>query len=115
VGKNEFNKLGNILTVLLLHLLKWDFQPLRRSDNLQAAIGEQRHHVASALIDNPSLESKIDQLMREAYQAARERAGSEPDFPSDRLPETIPYDWKAITELEINLERGCELDQAIHL
>ena len=48
------------LTVLLLHCLKWRFQPNLRGRSSSLTIKEQRKEVLDHLADNPSLQSKAD-------------------------------------------------------
>src|SRR5262245_45371071 len=45
VGNEQYDKLESALRVILLHLLKWDHQPERRSRSWWASIKVQRNHV----------------------------------------------------------------------
>lgn len=88
MGRGEKRELVNRLTVLLLHLLKWHFQPGFRSPSWSSSIREQRIRLRSHLVDNPSLKAKLDNAFAEAYElavigAARETGLSESDFPKD--------------------------------
>src|SRR5437588_11429948 len=42
LGREQFSKLESALRVLLLHILKWDHQPLRRSRGWVLSMKEQR-------------------------------------------------------------------------
>src|SRR5882724_8550963 len=55
VGSEIYQRLESALTVLLLHMLKWDFQPERRSRGWEATIREQRRRVEKLIRQNPSL------------------------------------------------------------
>src|ERR1700676_1028911 len=55
MGKTEKRELVSRLTVLLLHLLKWRFQPELRGTSWRLSVEEQWLQVASHLADNPSL------------------------------------------------------------
>src|SRR5271165_7152270 len=57
MGRAEKRELVNRLTILLLHLLKWHFQPGFRSPSWSSSIREQRIRLRSHLKDNPSLKS----------------------------------------------------------
>ena len=57
MGRSEQQQLGNRLIVLLLYLLKWQFQPNFRGNSWRLSIKEQRVKVARHLRKNPSLES----------------------------------------------------------
>ena len=54
MGKTEKRELVSRLTVLLLHLLKWRFQPELRSTSWRLSVEERRLQVASHLEDNPA-------------------------------------------------------------
>ncbi len=88
MGRTEKRELVNRLTVLLLHLLKWRFQPRRRSASWEASIKIQRLKLADHLKDNPSLRSKLPESIGAAYElavveAAAETGLAESDFPAD--------------------------------
>src|SRR5436309_11965962 len=53
LGREQFNKLESALRVLMLHMLKWDYQPERRGRSWWATINEQRLRLANILDDNP--------------------------------------------------------------
>jgi hypothetical protein len=55
MGKSEKRELASRLTVLLLHLLKWRFQPGLPGKSWRAAIRIQRRDLTVHLADNPSL------------------------------------------------------------
>ena len=86
MGRTERRELVNRFAILLLHLLKWRFQPGFRSPSWGSTIREQRIRWRSHLKDNPSLKAKVDESLAEAYElavigAARETGLSESDFP----------------------------------
>src|SRR5437762_1300284 len=53
LGREQFNKLESALRVLMTHMLKWDYQPDRRSRSWWASISEQRLKLGDVLGDNP--------------------------------------------------------------
>jgi len=59
VGKSEQRELMSRMAVLLMHLLKWHYQPSRRSSSWQRTIREQRKLVNSRLRDTPSLKPRL--------------------------------------------------------
>jgi len=86
MGARERRELTNRLVVLLVHLLKWRYQPERRGNSWRLTIEVQRMDVAGLLEDNPSLKSVIDACFYKAYKkaillAARETGFSKPTFP----------------------------------
>src|SRR3954471_14842483 len=65
VGNEQYEKLESAIRVVLLHLLKWDHQPERRSRSWVGSIIEQRRRVARILKKNPSLKSHIAEAILE--------------------------------------------------
>lgn len=96
VGRNEYDKLESALRVLLMHMLKWDHQPERRTRSWENTIREQRKQVEEQLHDNPSLKSRIDNATERAYWRARLRASTETDIDVERFPDRCPYEWDVI-------------------
>ncbi len=59
LGKQEYRELVSRLTVLVGHLLKWEYQPDKRSRSWFLTIREQRRGIRRHLEGNPSLKSRI--------------------------------------------------------
>ena len=55
VAKSEHRELANRLTVLLCHLLKWQFQPTHRSHSWQRTVRDQRAAIERRLAKMPTL------------------------------------------------------------
>ena len=91
MGRGERRELVNRLAVLLLHLLKWQFQPGFRSPSWSAAIREQRIRLRNHLKDNPSLKSRLDDSLAAAYELAVIGAARETGLPESALPKSAPY------------------------
>jgi ribosomal protein L29 len=92
LGKSQAQELRSRYAVLLAHLLKWRFQPERRSNSWDATIRTQRRLIAAHLEDNPGLKSRMEALYGQAYVEARGWAASETDLPLPTFPETTPFD-----------------------
>lgn len=102
VGKSEQRELASRVSVLLAHLLKWQFQPARRSRSWGATIRVQRDGLARRLQRTPSLRRSLDDpgWWRDAWgdplASAIEETGLS-DFP-DQCPwsiaEILDQDWK---------------------
>ncbi len=54
MGKSEKRELSNRLTVLLMHLLKWQYQSVKRSTSWRNTIAVQRIDIRELLEDSPS-------------------------------------------------------------
>jgi hypothetical protein len=86
MGKSERRALISQLARLLMHLLKWDHQPERRSRSWRLTIQDAQTKVHRMLKDNPSLKASLPELMNEAYDDARRAAAIE----TDREPQEFP-------------------------
>ena len=70
MGRTEKRELVSRLAVLLLHLLKWKFQPAKRGASWEASIRVQRNRLADHLDDNPSLRPLLAKALSAAYRDA---------------------------------------------
>jgi hypothetical protein len=96
MGKTEKRELVSRLTVLLLHLLKWQFQPPRRGSSWEATITVQRDDLADHLRDNPSLKAAISAAITDAYRKAAILATGETDLPRVTFPAECPWSFDQI-------------------
>jgi hypothetical protein len=93
MGKTEKRELVSRLTVLLLHLLKWERQPTGRSNSWRLSIANARDEIADLLDDNPSLKPIIDDVMTSAYRYARRKAAIETDMSEEAFPARCPWSF----------------------
>ena len=91
LGKSQKSELVSRLTVLLLHLLKWQFQPRLRGTSWELSIKEQRRKVVRHLGENPSLKAKLPEIIEEAYESALFDAQRETGLPERAFPQVCPY------------------------
>jgi hypothetical protein len=98
VGNEQYDKLESAVRVLLIHMLKWDRQPERRSRSWALTIRIQRNHVAKVLRKNPGLKPHLAEAIADAYETARIEAADETGLSLDLFPEICPYAWNEITE-----------------
>ncbi|WP_155448204.1 DUF29 domain-containing protein [Allochromatium palmeri] len=91
VGKSEQRELTSRMSVLLAHLLKWQYQPERRGASWERTIRAQRKEIAYHLDDTPSLKPKLleprwlDMVWSKALAQATTETGL------DCFPETCPW------------------------
>jgi hypothetical protein len=93
MGKTEKRELVNRLAVLLLHLLKWGFQPTRRGSSWEATVKIQRRDLRRHLADNPSLKSKLPESISDAYGNAIIEAGAETGLSENTFPFECPWSF----------------------
>jgi len=91
LGKQQRQELRNRLSILIGHLLKWDYQPERRGKSWKATIREQRRRIIEHLADNPSLKPYLLTAIALAYQDAIDLVVRETPLDDDDLPQVCPY------------------------
>jgi hypothetical protein len=91
MGRSEKRELVSRLAVLLLHLLKWRFQPSRRGRSGEVSIANTRDQLAEDLDDNPSLKAGLEGAMAVAYRRARRVAELETGLPESAFPVGCPW------------------------
>ena len=94
MGRTEKRELVSRLAVLLLHLLKWQFQPMCRGSSWEATIKIQRRDLTRHLADNPSLNGKLAEAIADAYGDAIIAAAGETDLAEDIFPAVCPWSFK---------------------
>jgi len=98
MGKTEKRELISRLTVLLLHLLKWERQPAGRGNSWRLSIANARDEIADLLADNPSLKSVLDEVVASAYRYARRKAAIETDSSEEAFPAECPWSFAEATD-----------------
>ncbi len=91
MGKAEKRELVSRLTVLLLHLIKWRYQPKRRGNSWRLSIANARDEIADVLDDNPSLRPLSGEALASAYRFARRKAAIQTGFAEDKFPDNCPW------------------------
>ena len=91
LARAEARELRSRYATLLSHLLKWEFQPERRSHSWAATITRERDAIPDHLDENPGLKPRQAELFGKAYRGARADAAAETDLPLSRFPAACPY------------------------
>jgi hypothetical protein len=90
MGRSERWELMSRLAMLLAHLLKWVYQPYRRSRRWRATIKIQREDIRALLEESPSLKPELEQKLSDAYRRAKIEAERQTGISEDRLPRGLP-------------------------
>lgn len=98
LGISEEKELGSRYVVLLAHLLKWIYQPERRSRSWRNTITTQRRAIAKHLRRNPGLKAVEVEEYLDAYETARLEASSETDMDVETFPEAPPFTMDQVKE-----------------
>ncbi len=91
LGKSEQRGISSQITRLLLHLLKWQYQPQRRSDSWLDSITDARTQIELALEDSPSLKNFPAEQLDSCYHRARRQAAKQTRIEISNFPPTCPY------------------------
>lgn len=100
LGKALFAALCSHLRIILVHMLKWDHQPERRSRSWVNSIRTHRNDVRHVIGDNPSLRRRQQEAVERAYENARLDAATEMKRDDRTLPERCPYRLDDILDRE---------------
>ena len=91
MGRKEKHAIRSNLIVLLMHLLKYRYQPDKRSKSWLSTIFEHRDRIEVELEDSPSLQPYLEDIWSECYSKARKKASLETGLPLSTFPESCPF------------------------
>jgi Domain of unknown function DUF29 len=100
MGGSQRRELKSRLEILLMHMLKRDAQPRRRSRSWQSTIVEQRARIDDLLEQSPSLRNGMEEVAQQAFAVAVKRAAIETGLKRSVFPAALPYGMAAILEDE---------------
>ncbi|MBH8561277.1 DUF29 domain-containing protein [Nostoc sp. CENA67] len=98
LGKSERRAIVSQLTRLLLHLLKWQYQPQRRSDSWLDSITDARTQIDLTIKDSPSLKNYPIEQLEESYQRARHQAAKQTQLEISVFPEDCAYSLELVLD-----------------
>jgi len=96
VGRSRQRALESRLEILVMHLLKWKFQPKRRGTSWELTIEDQRDRIAKLLRENPSLKSRVQEAFEEVYRFAVREAARETKIKKTTFPERCPWTFDQV-------------------
>lgn len=96
MGRSERRGLKSNLIVVLVHLLKWQFQPDRRSGSWGGSIVEHRRRIQEAIDDSPSLQPYLESIFDKCYLQAIKQAAAETGLSSEAFLQQCPYDLEEV-------------------
>jgi hypothetical protein len=91
MGRSEYRAIESYMGILLMHLLKWEFQPQQRSNSWRGSIFNSRRAIIKRLKESPSLRVRLAEAVREAYPDARFNASNETGLPERIFPPECPF------------------------
>ena len=102
-GNELRDKLESAIAVLSQHVLKWDYQPARRSRSWVLSVREQRRRIDRLLKRNPGLKPVLAEAITEGYADGRDRALDETGLQDGALPGACPYSFDDLMTREFTL------------
>ncbi len=101
LSKRERDRLLSSLRLIVQHLLKWDYQPQKRSRSWMGTIQRERANIQDYLYDSPSLKRYLtDESLHKVYVTARLDAIAETGL---EMPIACPYVIGDVLERDISL------------
>jgi hypothetical protein len=79
------------LGIILIHLLKWKYQPKIWSNSWKTMIDQSRKKIYECLLQSPSLQQYFHDVLNEYYKHARKMTAIETGASLDTFPETNPF------------------------
>ncbi|MBD2653858.1 DUF29 domain-containing protein [Synechocystis sp. FACHB-383] len=100
MGRSQKKSLKRNLEVLLMHLLKWKYQPHKQSNSWRLSIDEHRARILDQFSESPSLKRHFDLVLGGAYERARKEASIETTIDLSRFPKLNPFSKEEILDQE---------------
>ncbi|MBP0027729.1 DUF29 domain-containing protein [Roseofilum sp. Guam] len=91
MGKSEKGAITSNLEILLMHLLKYQYQLEKQTNSWRYTIYEHRKRLQKAFKDSPSLRGYFEQVFDSCYTEARTMAALETGMNRDDFPELCPF------------------------
>jgi hypothetical protein len=106
LGKSERSAIGSQMERIMVHLLKWQYQPQQRSDSWLDSINDGRSRrdplrgaqIRRKLEDSPSLHSYPEQVLAKEYTRSRREAARQTGLEISIFPEFCLYRIEQVLE-----------------
>ena len=110
MAKRDRREVFNRLVTLLVHVLKWQYQPLMRSRSWELTIREQQDELRDEF-ESKTLKNHALENLSKAYSRALLRASGETGLEEDAFPPECPYTLDELLA-EKPLPRNAEKDES---
>jgi Domain of unknown function DUF29 len=91
MAASTYRAVSSAVYQILVHLLKWSYQPRRRSRSWQVSLVEHRNRVPRGVCQMRSLATQIPAMIKAEYPAACHKASVQTGLPRTTFPETCPW------------------------
>jgi len=105
MGSRDHREVHSLLRELIMHLLKWKFQPERRcgasgGSSWLGSINKQRSELEGIFEQSPSLRRYAREELARVYGRAVRHASGETGLPAKVFPAECPFTWEQILDDE---------------
>ena len=101
LSKRERDSLLSSIRLIIHHLLKWDYQPHRRSRSWLVTIQRERSNIVDYLADSPSLKKYMtDEYLVKTYKKAKLDAIAETGLD---MPDVCPYTFADVVNRNLKI------------
>lgn len=104
MGKSERRALESHLRTVVLHLLKWRFQPALRGASWRQSVRNGRIAIRNILRDSPSLARQLPEMLTDEYPAARADAADETGLGEPAFPKVCPFTLEQVLDADFRPE-----------
>jgi hypothetical protein len=98
MARCDKNSLQSYIKILLLHLLKWRFQPEKQTQSWTDSIDYCRDNINDLLCDSPSYRRFITEMMAVGYHRAVRKAARETLLPKNSFPAECQWTFEQIMD-----------------
>ena len=98
--RSDKREIFNRLKVLIMHLLKCQYQPQKKTNSWIKTINEQRDQIELVLADSPSLRPYLTSKLGEIYKKAKRDAVTETKLTPETFPTDCPFTEEQILDSE---------------
>lgn len=98
MGRGDLNAIRGHLEILILHLLKAEYQPERKSSSWARSIRNSRKGALNRLKAKPGLAVRAQSMFPSAYQVGRRRAAKETGLDLNAFPSVPPWPYAKVLD-----------------
>ena len=100
MGREQRRALKSSYRVLIVHMLKWQFQPARRARSWSNTIIRERNNIIDYEEDNRTLRNDAGRIVDDVYRRAARQAAKETKLPVSTFPPDCPYTLEQLRDLD---------------
>ncbi len=103
MARRDKREVSSRLALLVAHLLKWQFQPERRSGGWRETIAVQTQELAD-LLESGVLRNHAEEILAKAYANGIRQAVAETGLPAETFPAECSYTIESLLSVELGGE-----------